>query len=434
MRHYDLIVLGAGATGLASARGARAAGHSVALVEQDRPGGDCTYYGCIPSKTLIETARRVAALRDGGERGYRGTVEVDFPAVVRHVQATIALIEKDESPQLLEREGIDLVRGHAVFTGAHTVDVAGTALTGRRIVLATGARAAIPHIPGLAELRYLTNEAGRVLRAALERDGVALRSGVRVTGAAEGPRLSLRDGSCVSGSHLLVAAGRQARTDDIDLAVAGVELDRRGRVIVDGHLRTTAEHVFAAGDCTSPFQFTHVGFLQGRIAAGNAFAAPRRPGFAGGLRRWSDAGVPWVTFTDPEVARVGLTESQAYERYGDTARVAFVADTTSDRARAAGATDGFIKMIAAPPLIVAGKPLLRAKPLLRLVGMTAVGPVAGELIAEGALARQTGLLVGRIAQTMHAYPTWGLSTQYAAAQFFGTYAGRTARPARADAE
>lgn len=485
MRHYDLIVLGAGATGLAAARGARAAGHSVALVEQDRPGGDCTYYGCIPSKTLIETARRVAALRDGGERGYRGTVEVDFPAVVRHVQATIALVEKDESPQLLEREGIDLVRGHAVFTGAHTVDVAGTALTGRRIVLATGAQAAIPHIPGLAELRYLTNEtvfslreqpehllvlgggpigcelaqafrrlgsevtvvqgpptllprdepeAGRVLRAALERDGVALRSGVRVTGAAEGPRLSLRDGSCVSGSHLLVAAGRQARTDDIDLAVAGVELDRRGRVIVDGHLRTTAEHVFAAGDCTSPFQFTHVGFLQGQIAAGNAFAAPRRPGFAGGLRRWSDAGVPWVTFTDPEVARVGLTESQAYERYGDTARVAFVADTTSDRARAAGATDGFIKMIAAPPLIVAGKPLLRAKPLLRLVGMTAVGPVAGELIAEGALARQTGLLVGRIAQTMHAYPTWGLSTQYAAAQFFGTYAGRTARPARADAE
>jgi pyruvate/2-oxoglutarate dehydrogenase complex dihydrolipoamide dehydrogenase (E3) component len=475
MADYDLIVVGAGATGLAAARGARAAGHSVALVEQDRPGGDCTHYGCVPSKTLIETARRVAMLGDGEERGYRGSVEVDFPAVIKHVQSVIAEIEKDESPRLLARQGIDLVMGHATFTGAHTLDVAGTSLTGRRIVLAIGARAAVPPVPGLAELPYLTNEtifslqeqpehllvlgggpigcelaqafrrlgsavtvvqrpptllvrdepeAGRTLRAALEADGVRLHTGVTVTAASAGPTLALSDGSTVSGSHLLVAAGRQPRTDALDLSVPGVELDRRGMIVVDEHLKTTAGHIFAAGDCASPLQFTHVGFVQGRIAAGNAFAKPGRPGLIGGLRSWDPSGVPWVTFTDPEVAHVGLTEAQAFEQYGDSARVAFAADTTSDRARAAGQTDGFVKMIAAP------RKLLRAKPFLRLVGMTAVGPVAGELLAEGALARQTGMLVGRIAQTMHAYPTWGLSLQYAAGQFFGTYAGRTARPAR----
>ncbi len=476
MTDYDVIVIGAGATGLGAARGARQAGHSVAMVEQDKPGGDCTHYGCVPSKTLIETARRVAVLRDGAERGYRGSVEVDFPAVMKHVAAVIAEIEKDESPSLLAREGIDLVMGHANFTGAHTVDVAGKTLTGRRIVLAIGAQAFIPPVPGLAEASYLTNEtvfsldeqpshllvlgggpigcelaqafrrlgsavtviqgpptllvrdepeAGRVLRASLERDGVTLHTGVTVTAVAPGPTLTLSDGSTVSGSHLLVAAGRQPRTDGMELKVPGVELDRRGMIVVDEHLRTTADHIFAAGDCASPLQFTHVGFLQGRIAAGNAFAKPLRPGLIGGLRSWDPSGVPWVTFTDPEVAHVGLTEAEAFSEYGDAARVAFAADTTSDRARAAGETEGFVKMIAAP------RKVLTAKPFMRLVGMTAVGPVAGELLAEGALALKTGMLVGRIAQTMHAYPTWSLSVQYAAAQFFGTYAGRTARPARA---
>lgn len=475
MTDYDLLVLGAGATGLAAGRAARAAGHTVALVEQDRPGGDCTHYGCVPSKTMIETARRVAALRDGDERGYRGTVEVDFPAVMKHVQATIAVIERDESPELLKRQGIDLITGHAVFTGAHTVDVEGTTLTGRQIIVAIGARPAIPPVPGLADVPYLTNEtvfslteqpdhllvlgggpigcelaqafrrlgsevtviqgppallprdepeAGRILQAALEHDGIRLRLGTTVTEVAAGPALTLSDGTSVAGSHLLVAAGRQPRTEGLALHVPGVDLDRRGLVVVDEHLRTTADHIFAAGDCASVLQFTHVGFLQGRIAAGNAFAAPRRPGFAGGLRKWDAAGVPWVTFTDPEIAHVGLTEAEAFERYGDSALVSFAADTTSDRARAAGETTGFVKMIAAP------RRLLRGKPFLRLVGMTVVGPVAGELIIEGALARQTGMLIGRIAQTMHAYPTWGMSNQYAAGQFFGEYAGRTARPAR----
>ncbi|MDP9240059.1 MAG: FAD-dependent oxidoreductase, partial [Actinomycetota bacterium] len=438
MTDYDLIVLGAGATGLGAARGARQAGHSVALVEQDRPGGDCTHYGCVPSKTLIETARRVAALRDGETRGYRGSVEVDFPAVMKHVQSVIAEVEQDESPSLLAREGIDLVMGHATFTGAHTVSVDGTVLTGRRIVLAIGAKALVPPVPGLAESPYLTNEtifslteqpshllvlgggpigcelaqafrrlgsevtvvqgpstllardeleAGRVLGAALERDGVVLHTGVTVVGVADGPTLTLSDGSVVSGSHLLVAAGRQPRTSGLALEVPGVDLDRRGMVVVDEHLRTTVDHIFAAGDCASPLQFTHVGFMQGRIASGNAFAKPGRPGLVGGLRSWDPSGVPWVTFTDPEVAHVGLTEAEAFQSYGEDARVAYVADTTSDRARAAGETEGFIKMIAAP------RKVLRAKPFMRLVGMTAVGPVAGELIAEGALARHTGMLV-----------------------------------------
>lgn len=479
MSDYDLIVLGAGATGLTAARVARSAGHRVALVEQDRPGGDCTHYGCVPSKTLIETARRVAALRDGGERGYSGTVEVDFPVVINHVQATIASVEQDESPELLAADGIDLVRGHATFTGSHSVDVEGTRLTGRRFVLAMGAQAAVPPLPGLADAPYLTNEtvfslreqpghllvlgggpigcelgqafrrlgsdvtviqgppsllvrddpeAGRVLRASMEHDGVTVRTGSAVTRVSAGRTLTLADGSSVSGSHLLVAAGRKPRTDTLALQVPGVEVDRRGLIIVDEHLRTTAEHVFAAGDCASPLRFTHVGYQQGRIAAGNAFATPRRPGPLGGLRSWDASVVPWVTFTDPEVAHVGLTETAAFAEYGEAALVTYAPDTTSDRARTAGRTDGFVKMIAVP------RRLLRGKPFLRLVGMTAVGPVAGELITEGALAMRTGMFIGRIAQTIHAYPTWSLANQVAAAQFFGTYAGRTARPARLNSE
>jgi len=335
MGDYDLIVLGAGATGLSAARAARAAGHRVALVERDRLGGDCTHYGCVPSKTLIQTARQVAALRGGEQRGYRGTVEIDFPAVIKHVRATIALIEQDESPEMLAAEGIDLVRGHAQFTRSHSVDVDGATLTGGRFILAVGARAAVPPVSGLADVPHLTNEtvfsleeqpahllvlgggpvgcelaqafrrlgsevtviqrsptllirdepeARRVLRMSLERDEVSVRTGSAVAAVAAGPTLTLDDGSSVSGSHLLVAAGRAPSTDSLALDVPGVELDRRGFVVVDGHLRTTAKHIFAAGDCASPLQFTHVGYQQGRIAAGNAFAAPRRPGLLGGLR------------------------------------------------------------------------------------------------------------------------------------------------------
>lgn len=466
MADYELVVLGAGATGLAAARTARKAGRSVALVEADRPGGDCTHYGCVPSKALLETARRVQAARSGPQYGFSAEPMVDFPKVMDRVHRVIADIERDESPELLARQGIDLLQGWGVVTGPHSLEVDGRAVTFDRLVVASGSRALVPPVEGLADVPYLDNktvfsltalpehllvlgggpigvelaqafrrlgaqvtvvegaptilgreepEAQQALTTVLEREGVQLRTGATVTRVSTGPVLHLSDGTSVSGSHLLVAVGRRAATDGIGLESAGVRLEK-GLVVTDDKLRA-ARTVWAAGDCTSRLQFTHVGDEQGRLAAKNAFA---RGPFAG--TAWDDEVVPWVTFTEPEVAHVGLTEEQAVAKHGDRARVSFVSDARGDRARTAGETDGFVKLIAVPAPV--GGMLLG-----KLVGMTVVGPMAGEQIAEGALAMRVGAIVGRLGQTIHAYPTWSLSTRVAAARFFGAHGGTPARKA-----
>ncbi len=473
---YDLIVLGAGATGLGAANTARTAGRSVALVEPARPGGDCTHYGCVPSKTLIESARRIAASRDGVRYGFRADVEVDFPAVMRRVAAVVAEIEKDESPALLRRQGIDLIEGSGRFVADRRIAVGDRELTAQRVVITVGAAPTVPPIPGLDAVDHLTNEtvfalteqprhllvlgggpigcelaqafarlgsevtiveggdrilprdepeASRVVAAAFAADGVKIQLGQSVTSVAAGPELTLADGSTVAGSHLLVAVGRTPRTGDLGLDVAGVRTGEGSRIVVDEHLATTAEGVYAAGDCASPLQFTHVGYDQGRLAAGNAFAKSARPGLLGGQKDWDAEAIPWVTFTEPEVAHVGLTEAQAYTQYGERARVSYLLDKTSDRARCAGETSGFVKVIAVTP-----GGLLSAKVLQKVIGMTVVGPVAGELITQGVLAMSTGMLAGRIAQSVHAYPTWSMSVRIAVAQLFGEYAGRGSRAAR----
>jgi pyruvate/2-oxoglutarate dehydrogenase complex dihydrolipoamide dehydrogenase (E3) component len=473
---YDLVVLGAGATGLAAARRARRDGRRVALVEAARPGGDCTHFGCVPSKTLLETARRVQAARSGPAYGFTAPVEVDFPAVMTRVQAVVAEIEQDESPELLAGEGIDLLQGWGTLTGPTTLDVhaegATRHLTAARFVLATGSRSALPPVEGLSGVDHLDNrsvfsltelpdhlvvlgggpigvelaqafrrlgsrvtlveaaptvlgkeepEAQQALTGVLRREGVDVRTGTeveRVETSPAGPLLQLSDGSALACTHLLVAVGRQPSTQGLGLDRAGVRVDERGRVLTDAHLRAS-ETVWAAGDCTSPLQFTHVGDEQGRLAAANAVASSRV-----GRKAWDDRVVPWVTFTEPEVARVGLSEEQAVAAYGDRVRVATYEDRRSDRGRTAGVTDGFVKLVA-----VRGR--VGGMALGRLVGMTVVGPMAGEQIAQGALAMRSGMLVGRLAQTLAAYPTWSLSTRIAAARLFGSYGGKPARSGRA---
>ena len=467
MSDYDLVVIGAGATGLSAARSARRGGRRVALVEAARPGGDCTHFGCVPSKALLETARRVQAARNGKAYGFSATVDVDFPRVMDRVHAVIADIERDESPALLESEGIDLLADWGVVTGPTSLDVGGRRVSFDKLVVASGSRAFVPPVDGLDTVPYLDNknvfalrelpahlivlgggpigielaqafrrlgaqvtvvegaptllgreepEAQQAVTAALEREGVVVKVGTTAVRVEPGPVVHLDDGTAVSGSHLLVAVGRTPATDGLGLETAGVRLDR-GRVVTDEHLRA-ADTVWAAGDCTSRLQFTHVGDEQGRMAARNAFAGPL-PWKRG---TWDERVVPWVTFTEPEVGHVGLTESQAYEQHGAKAVVSIAWDRDGDRGRTAGETDGFVKLIAVPgPVggLVTGK----------LVGMTAVGPMAGELIAEGALSMRSGSVVGRMAQTIHAYPTWSLTTRYAAAQFFDRGRSPT-RPAR----
>jgi pyruvate/2-oxoglutarate dehydrogenase complex dihydrolipoamide dehydrogenase (E3) component len=456
MAHYDLVVIGAGATGLAAARGARRAGRRVALVEADRPGGDCTHFGCVPSKALIETARRVHLARSGERYGFSSEVVVDVAAVMERVARVVAEVEQDESFAQLGREGIDLLRGWGTVHGPDSLDVDGRRTTFQRLVVATGSRAAVPPVAGLDAVPHLDNrtvfdlrerpehllvlgggpigvelaqafrrlgsevtlveaapailgreepEAAGVLTDVLEREGVRVCTGAQVDRVAPGPVLHLADGTSLSGSHLLVAVGRTPATDGAGLENAGVRLDGR-RVVTDAQLQA-AETVWAAGDCTSRLNFTHVGDEQGRLAARNAFARTRWQ-----RGTWDDNGIPWVTYTDPEIGHVGLTEAQAVAQHGDRVRVAVSENRTSDRARAAGDLDGFVKLVAVPARV-------GGMVLGRLVGMTAVGPVAGELIAEGALAIRAGTLVGRLAQTVHAYPTWSISTRVAAAQLFG---------------
>ena len=446
----------------------------MAIVEAARPGGDCTHFGCVPSKALLESARRVQAARSGADYGFSADVRVDFAAVLERVAAVIADIERDESPEELAREGIELVAGWGRFTGPRAMDVTPTdggaprTLTSDRFVVASGSRAAVPPVDGLRDVPYLDNknvfglreapehllvlgggpigvelaqafrrlgspvtvveaaptilgreepEARAALVRVLEREGVVLRTGAAVERVSPGPVLHLSDGSTVAGSHLLVAVGRQPSTGDLGLEAAGVRLER-GRVVTDEHLQA-APTVWAAGDCTSRLQFTHVGDEQGRLAARNALAGKRfwRRG------TWTEDVVPWVTFTEPEVAHVGLTEAQALAEHGDGVRVSYVPDTESDRGRTAGETDGFVKLVAVPGRV-------GGMALGKLVGMTVVGPMAGEQIAEGALSMRAGTLVGRLAQTIHAYPTWSLSTRVAAARFFDEFGGERARPAR----
>ena len=466
MSDYDLVVIGAGATGLGAARSARQAGRRTALIEADRPGGDCTHYGCVPSKALLETARRVAAARSGAGYGFSAQVEVDFAAVMERVARVIDDISADESPDQLAREGIDLITGQARFTSPHSVDVGGRRVTAERFVVATGSKAAIPPIEGLAETPYLDNStifdlralpehllvlgggpigielaqafrrlgaqvtvvealptilsreepaAAAALITVLQREGVTLRTGQPVVRVSSGPTLHFEDGSHLAGSHLLVAVGRTPTTDRLGLQGVGVVLDGK-RIVTDEHLRA-GPTIWAAGDCTSRLQFTHVGNDQGRLAARNAFAAPLRAG------SWKDDVIPWVTFTEPEVAHVGLTEKDAVEMYGDRVRVSTVHDTHSDRGRTAAETDGFVTLIAIPGRV-------GGMALGHLVGMTVVGPMAGEQIAVGALAIRTRMLIGRLALTIVAYPTWSLSTRIAASRFFGAYGGSPARPGR----
>jgi pyruvate/2-oxoglutarate dehydrogenase complex dihydrolipoamide dehydrogenase (E3) component len=450
---YDLVVIGGGAAGLGAARAAARARARVLIVTDGPPGGDCTFTGCVPSKTLIEAAAR----------------GVPFPVAAQRVRDAVATIAATETSETLRGEGIDVVLGRARFLRPGKVEVDGQPVTGRRFVIATGDAPLVPPIPGPAEVAYLTNEtvfdltdlpaslavlgggaigcelaqafarlgarvtviealdrllakeepeASAVIADVFAREGIDVRVRARVDKAATGPdgdvRLSLGDGSTVDAQRLLVAVGRTPVTDGLDLPAAGVAVDERGYVTTDEHLATSAAGVYAAGDVTGRMPFTHAAFAMGRLAAGNALTRRRQ-------RRYDPAATPWVTFTDPEVARVGLTEVDAAKRGG---RVAYLPMTEMDRAIAAGRTDGFIKLLAGP------RPLLRDVGGGRILGATIVAARAGEMIHEPVLAMATGMFTGRLAAATHAYPTWSYGVQLAAAQFFMPVAGRHARPAR----
>lgn len=456
MSRRHLVVVGGGSAGLVAAREATRRGARVTLVSGGPLGGDCTHTGCVPSKTLLDRAARGATFEDA-------------MGAVRDRIDTIAATEDEAT---LVREGITVVRGWArMVDGGVVVD--GRHIRADATILATGARPEIPPVPGLSAVPYLTNETvfsldrrpdtlavlgggaiGVELALAFQRLGTqvdlvesearilaneepaasdvvarALRSvGVEVlTGRqaesvstdAGAVRIDLDDGTSRRADRLLVATGRRPNTEDLGLDELGIETDDRGAIATDDTLMTTASGVWAVGDVTGRMDFTHAAGNMAFVAVTNALGSRFRPRPS----RFDPAPIPWVTFADPEVARVGMTEAEAAEHGG---RVAELPLGDVDRGVITGRTDGFVKLIAGP------RPLIGHLGGGRIIGATIVAPRAGELIAPVALAMRSGMFAGRLAQATQAYPTWAMAIQETAAQLVMTYRGRSARPARPD--
>jgi pyruvate/2-oxoglutarate dehydrogenase complex dihydrolipoamide dehydrogenase (E3) component len=465
-READVVVVGGGAAGLSAASAARRHGASVILVERSRLGGDCTWTGCVPSKALLEVSRRLHGARQLGLDG-----AIDFAAAMEGVARTIIAVSEEEDRPTLESQGIAVLEGEASFTGPRTLDVHGTAVTGKHVILATGSTALVPPIDGLDEVGALTNdtvfdlrelprrlavlgggpiglelgqafarlgsevtilegadriagkeepETSEVLERVLTADGVRFHVGSmveRASRAGDGAvTLRTGDGTEVTADEVLVAVGRKPVTDGLAAERGGVALTDSGHIEVDDKLRTSADGVYAIGDITGGPQFTHAGHDMGALAVDNALGRLSRS--------WDTRALPWATFTDPEVGRVGMTEAEAHAEHGEAARVAFFPIAETDRAKTSGQADGFVKIVAGP------HPVLRGAFGGQVLGATVVCPTGGDVVHELAVAMQTRMIVGRLAQTVHAYPSWSLAVREAAAMFFHEHKGRTARPAR----
>ncbi len=446
---YDLVVIGAGSAGLTAASFASHVGARVLLVEREQVGGDCTWTGCVPSKALLHVARVAHEMRHAGDLGLASREpRVDLAGVMRWVKTVVARVYALESPEKLAEEGIEVAQGSARFLDPHTIEVGGRSVAGEHFVIATGAEPAIPPIPGLAQTPHLTYrtvfdlatlparllvlgggvigiemaqaflrlgarvtvlealeriiapldpEASAALARYLEMEGLEVRTGANVERVSRGVAgtISVRaGGQDLEGDALLVAVGRRPRLDGLNLKQARVECGADPpRIHVDGRLRTSQAHIFAAGDVTGGAQFTHYAGWQGFQAARSALL----PGGSAGTR----ATVPSVVFTDPEVGQVGITEAEARAQQEPLEVHRWPMERT-DRAQTQGATDGFLKLV--------------VKPDGSLLGATAVAGVAGELINELELVREAGFKLPAVASSIHAYPTYGFAIQQLAAQ------------------
>jgi len=439
---YNLVVIGAGTAGLVTAAGAAGLGAKVALIERHLLGGDCLNVGCVPSKALIRASRAAAQVRGADAFGVKvpDGVIVDFPAVMERLRRLRAEISANDSAARFKKLGVDVFIGQGRFTGSDSVEVAGKTLRFAKAVIATGARASSPDIPGLAEAGYLTNEtvfnltalparlvvigggpigcelaqafarfgskvtvlqsarhiieredadAAELVAASMRRDGVDISNSVKIQ------RVSAEGGAKrvvyevngqsreVLADAILVAAGRSPNVAGMNLEGVGVEFDARTGVKVDDHLRTTNKRIFAAGDvCLGP-KFTHAADFAARIVIQNALFL--------GRKRFSDLVIPWCTYTDPEVAHIGLYEKDAIAR-GLKVRSFVQPLAEVDRAILDGEESGFVRIS-----VEEGSD--------RILGATIVASHAGELIGELSLAMSTGTGLGRMASAIHPYPT-----------------------------
>ncbi|MFL5334522.1 MAG: dihydrolipoyl dehydrogenase family protein [Geminicoccaceae bacterium] len=429
----DLCIVGAGSAGLSVAAGAAQLGATVVLIERGIMGGDCLNVGCVPSKSLIAAAAAAQAMRSTLPFGVTPAApRIDYTAVHRHVHRVIAGIAPHDSAERLEGLGVTVLREHARFTGPGAIDAGGREIRARRFVVATGSRPAMPAVPGLDAVPCLTNETAfsltelparllilgagpigcelaqafrrlgaevdlvdqgpilprddpelvAVVRTRLAAEGVRLHERVQVATVEPGPALQLADeAGRLMGTHLLIATGRRPTIDGLGLEAAGVAHDRKG-VRVDARLRTTNARIFALGDVTGGPQFTHAASFQAGIVIRNAlFRLPARA---------SRRAMPRVTFTDPELGAVGLSEAEARQR-GLRYEVLRWPFAENDRARAESATEGVIK-------VIAGKGG-------RVLGAAIVGARAGELMLPWIIAVEQRQRLKALADAVVPYPT-----------------------------
>jgi pyruvate/2-oxoglutarate dehydrogenase complex dihydrolipoamide dehydrogenase (E3) component len=444
----DLLILGAGSGGLSVAAGASQMGADVILLEGHKMGGDCLNYGCVPSKALIASAKQAFALGHGAALGVADVPpQVDYAAAQDHVAQVIAQIEPHDSQERFEGFGVRVIREFGRFVSATEVEAGPYRITARRIVIATGSSPLVPPIPGLDSVPYLTNETLWDLRErpdhllivgggpiGMEMAQAHRRLGSRVTviegakalgkddpetagvvldtlrnegieiaeealaqevrGQAGAIEVETQDGRVFKGSHLLVAVGRKANLDTLNLDAAGIETTRTG-VKVDDSLKTTNRRVYAIGDAAGGLQFTHVaGYHAGIVIRSAVLGLPAKA-------RYSH--IPWATYTQPELAQVGLTEAQARQLYGARLDVVRFDFAGNDRLIAERKAQGLIKV-----MVVRGRP----------VGVSIAGPQAGELINLWSFVIANGLKMSAVSNMVSPYPTVGEINKRAAGAYF----------------
>ncbi|MGE0485715.1 MAG: FAD-dependent oxidoreductase [Gammaproteobacteria bacterium] len=464
----NVIVIGAGSAGLVASVIAAAVKARVTLIESHRMGGDCLNTGCVPSKALLRVAKQVHQARRASTLGIRRMdVEFEFADVMRRVHEVIATIAPHDSVERFTSLGVECLTGHARIVSPYEVEVGGKRLSARSIVLATGARPLVPPLPGLDRVPYLTSdnlwsleqlprrllvlgggpigcelaqafarlgstvtlvemaerllpredvEVSELLAHVFAEEGISLALHSKALAfhqegggfSLEVESLALGDGSTcrLPFDHVLIALGRAANVEGYGLEELGIGLTPRGTVEVNDYLQTRFPNVYACGDVAGPYQFTHAASHQAWYATVNAL-------FGSGLRRFAvDYRVmPWCTFTDPEVARVGLSEQEARER-GLAVEITAYALDDLDRAIADGATRGFVRVMTAP-----GSD--------RILGATIVGEHAGDLIAEFVLAMKHNLGLNKILGTIHVYPTLAEASKFAAGNWRKRHASPT---------
>lgn len=453
MEEFDLTIIGGGVGGLVAASGASQLGARVALIEKEKLGGDCLHYGCVPTKTLVHSARLISLMQRAAEFGLNPVrVDIEFKKIMDNMRAVQSKVGERDDPKRFENMGVKLFFGTGGFKDIHTFEVNGTAIKSGKFLIATGSRPIKLPIPGLDRVETLDNikilaldklpqsllvlgagpigmefaqvfsrfgskvtvieKAGQILpreekeisdrlEGILKREGMEIITCVDTKKVEQSGNKKIVWTECAGKEkrfevdELLVAIGRAPNIEGLNLEKIGVQTTRNG-IVVDDTMRTTVPNIWAAGDVTGMFPFTHIAEYEAGLVIGNAL-------FPFVKRKMDKTVIPWTTFTDPELARVGLTEDDAKEKYGDV-KVYRYPFSEHDRAIIDGETEGLIKLVCTKK----GK----------ILGAHILGVGAGDLINEYIFAMKNGLPIAKISQTVHVYPTMGQIVKRGADQYY----------------